>query len=1030
MSRSFCLRSAAPAWVVAGVSVAIAADSPRSSPTANVVGDAVPPPSRMDDILARMNIANGDAFQGLGHPTFSSTVDPSAPWPFGATRGLALPPLNKLARGSFVNFESPPVKALALNEVGTRIYLANTPAGTLSVINTQAAGGLPALMREIPVGLDPVSVAIQPHSGDQLVWVANLLSDDLSVVDIAINQVVAVIPVGDEPCNILFSSDGQFAYVVLQGRALTASEPVGAPASHLVTIDATTRQVVHTLSLPCAKPRAAAIHAQRKQLVIAALHSGNNTATVGKMLQLTPEDIAVGRRFVLGPELLRDFSWTSGAFAASSLAPWPDVPSQSLPQPAPAVMRIVADAGEANDWSSIVSLFITADGTIDPQAVIDFSNQFAINGSPIVNAEQVLTELATMLADTIDNDLLVIDTSIPDAPALSNVVGHVGTTLTGLAFSPGGDRVLLSNLEPNNLIRLVNNLKGQAVRNEIVMVEDPAGGAIVSRVNLDQPNPVPAGPTLANPTDLVYARNGTRAFVAALGGDAVGVLDGTTGAVLGSVGVGRGPRSLALDWVRNRLYVLNRTDLSISTLDVTPGAMPTVLHTLYPFNPESATIKNGRDFLYSAKFSQGGHTSCASCHIDGTLDMLAWDLGDPHGSLLPAPSNLVGQSGPMMNHPLKGPMITQSLRGLDRHNAFHWRGDKPTFEDFNEAFEGLLGGQQVSDKEMSRFAAFAMTINYPPNPFFLRDSTPASPNWLSGAVLFINNCNPCHTLSATDEHGLVIEGGHDGARRNDNGIDDFGLDLNGLVAQIQEITQLRAIHEKLQAEPFTATGTIHDAREKSENNGSALRTFLITFFGFMTPTEMDDLITMVNGFPTNVMPVVGWRSRISGPMTAEQRAELDAILGLADQTPAQCDLVAFVMQSSVVRGFVKLPNDAGIQEFETDDGGTIALDNLIDLVRADGALVFEAVTPGSGRRLGVDWDLDCIPNALDLVPRGTADLDGDGQVALADLTRLLSHFGAQQSTPREAGDIDGDGDVDFSDLALLLARFGIICPQG
>jgi hypothetical protein len=52
------------------------------------------------------------------------------------------------------------------------------------------------------------------------------------------------------------------------------------------------------------------------------------------------------------------------------------------------------------------------------------------------------------------------------------------------------------------------------------------------------------------------------------------------------------------------------------------------------------------------------------------------------------------------------------------------------------------------------------------------------------------------------------------------------------------------------------------------------------------------------------------------------------------------------------------------------------------------------------------------------------DLDGDGDVDLADLAQLLAHYGTTSGATYEDGDIDGDGDVDLADLAELLAHYG------
>lgn len=56
-----------------------------------------------------------------------------------------------------------------------------------------------------------------------------------------------------------------------------------------------------------------------------------------------------------------------------------------------------------------------------------------------------------------------------------------------------------------------------------------------------------------------------------------------------------------------------------------------------------------------------------------------------------------------------------------------------------------------------------------------------------------------------------------------------------------------------------------------------------------------------------------------------------------------------------------------------------------------------------------------------------ADLNGDGNVSLTDLSILLSHFGEPSGASPEDGDVDADGDVDLSDLAILLANFGLMC---
>ncbi|MCC6359033.1 MAG: hypothetical protein IT450_09830 [Phycisphaerales bacterium] len=55
------------------------------------------------------------------------------------------------------------------------------------------------------------------------------------------------------------------------------------------------------------------------------------------------------------------------------------------------------------------------------------------------------------------------------------------------------------------------------------------------------------------------------------------------------------------------------------------------------------------------------------------------------------------------------------------------------------------------------------------------------------------------------------------------------------------------------------------------------------------------------------------------------------------------------------------------------------------------------------------------------------DIDGSGEIGLADLSVLLSNYGTPSGAGAEQGDLDGDGDVDLQDLAGMLGVFGTSC---
>ena len=188
------------------------------------------------------------------------------------------------------------------------------------------------------------------------------------------------------------------------------------------------------------------------------------------------------------------------------------------------------------------------------------------------------------------------------------------------------------------------------------------------------------------PTDLAFSGDGKTVFVTALGSPQLGIFDATrleAGDVLPRelVTVGVGASGVVLDAARDRLYVMNRFENTIAVVDgaTTPGTRAVSGTVALPYSPEPTFIGTGRRFLYDAReTSAHGDVSCASCHIFGDTDGLAWDLGDPGGVARgnPNPSTISGNPVGGIFHPLKGPMATQSLRGMAGAGPLHWRGDR------------------------------------------------------------------------------------------------------------------------------------------------------------------------------------------------------------------------------------------------------------------------------------------------------------------------------------------------------------------
>jgi cytochrome c peroxidase len=89
---------------------------------------------------------------------------------------------------------------------------------------------------------------------------------------------------------------------------------------------------------------------------------------------------------------------------------------------------------------------------------------------------------------------------------------------------------------------------------------------------------------------------------------------------------GGGPSGLVLDEARGLLYVMTRFDNSIKVIDL--SSKKEIAAMALP-NPEPLSVIQGRPLLYDGNRSANGEAACASCHIFGDLDDLAWDLGNP-----------------------------------------------------------------------------------------------------------------------------------------------------------------------------------------------------------------------------------------------------------------------------------------------------------------------------------------------------------------------------------------------------------------
>lgn len=571
-----------------------------------------------------------------------------------------------------------------------------------------------------------------------------------------------------------------------------------------------------------------------------------------------------------------------------------------------------------------------------------------------------------------DNDVAEIHVA---TQTVTRYFRAVGTTNTAIAVHPTSGDLWVTSIEARNLVRFEPVLRGHAIDSRVVRITTGASPTVTPfdlNVGMNYgvlPNAAGLATALSEPFGVAIDGPAGLVYVAAHGSDRVGVLD-LSGAVQARIEVGntpgalvdtrnkRGPRALALHPTAPRLYVLNRLSDTLAVIDT--GTRTVVREQpIASTDPMPAALRQGRKFLYDAKLSGNGTMSCASCHIDGDSDGVAWDLGDPAGDMQAPPSQPFPFSlGLLPFHPMKGPTTTQTLRGLQGTGFLHWRGDRANFDAFNPAFQSLMGGSQLAAADMNDYAAFATTIAYPGNPNQQLNrayrTTPANNNEASGFTQFQANiasfpipggaaCATCHSLPK-GTNGLVITG--------------------SILQQAQQmkVPQIRNLYRKVGFQRSAAPqksgfGYTHDGAIDT------LAAFVaLPLFNSWPSATKDDLVTFLLAADTGTAPAVGYQYGLNQANATSAQFAADMNLMTSRAAAGDLDLVAH----GVVDGrLVGLWWQTATAQFTSDrtGEGPFSQAQLVAKAQAGNAeLVFTGVPPGSGNRIALDRDLDGTKN--------------------------------------------------------------------
>ena len=842
--------------------------------------------------------------------------------------------------------------------------LALTPDGlTLLAVNT-ADNRLEVFMVS-GLGLTPagsVAVGLDPVSvcarTDTEAWVVNHISDSVSVVDLSSMSVIATLNTGDEPADVVFAGAPQRAFVSIS------------QLNEVMVFDPSSLDAAPTvIPVEGGDPRALATDGVTVYLAI--FESGNRTTALNQLLVSSA---------ILNP------------YPADDNPPPNDgvdfVPAQNLVNPAPPpVALIVKDQGGAwlddngGDWSAAVSW------------------------------------------DLLDHDVAVIDAN---TLAVGYVTGVMNMNMN-LCLSSAGD-VCVVGTDAINEVRfepVVNGIFGRVNAARIA----PGGGTPASLVDLnphlDYLSPTVTQPvrdqSIGDPRDMDWSAANDRGYVSGMGSNNLIVVDAALNR-LGRVEVGEGPTGVVADDARDAIYVLNKFEGSISTVD--QGSLLEIDRTFF-FDPTPQVIRDGRPHLYDTHRTSGlGHLSCASCHVDGGVDQLAWDLGNPAGDMLVFSETCVNLSCVDL-HPMKGPMTTQTLFGIIGTEPLHWRGDKENLAAFNGAFLGVMGDDvMLTPGEMIEFTDFVATLTFPPNPFRHLDGTldPAMANGgdaVVGRALFVDptpggfNCDSCHALP-TGTNGEILN----------------PLTVGGST-QNSKNSQLRNQHEKVGLD-FTSATNIRGFGFFHDGSIDTLQSFLGIFFSSMTLQEKLDMEAYMLAFSTDTPAGVGAQASMGGPR-ANMTSRRDELVAIANAGLA--GLVARGLIGGETRGYTYL----GGGLFQSDRVAVTATVAQLDLQTGlGGALTYTLVPLGAQQRIGIDRDddghfnrdeTDVCADPADagsfpgFIPCPEDFVNNDDQVGIEEFLAVLAQWGLSGA----AADTDCSGDVGVEDFLAILAHWGP-CP--
>jgi YVTN family beta-propeller protein len=332
----------------------------------------------------------------------------------------------------------------------------------------------------------------------------------------------------------------------------------------------------------------------------------------------------------------------------------------------------------------------------------------------------------------------------------------------GIAWHPSGEYAFFTLSRTKNLVPMTRVVRGWTITNGLGIAW--AGGR-VDQVLLDEPNLY-----FPDPTDVAFTPDGKSALVTSSGSDCVAVIDvpvligilqsaspeerehvlpnhlgRPTEFVRMRIPTGKSPRGVVVAPDGETAYVANALDDSLTVIDM--KRLEAVGRIDLGGPREITKVRYGERLFHSARITFQRQFSCHSCHPDGHINGLTFDI-EPDG---------IGIS----------PVDNRTLRGILDTAPFKWEGTNPSLS--HECGPRLAVFftriQPFTPEELSALVSYISHIPRPPNRYrpLGAELTPAQRRGRevffrthknTGDVIPMENrCSTCHAGPMfTDRH--------------------------------------------------------------------------------------------------------------------------------------------------------------------------------------------------------------------------------------------------------------------------------------